>query len=39
MDGALPVYVFPKGAYLAGLVGLPEKDADLLARQFAARLD
>ncbi|HVP46488.1 MAG TPA: hypothetical protein VMT32_07890 [Bryobacteraceae bacterium] len=39
MDGTSPVYVFPKGAFLAGLVGLPEKDADLLARQFAARLD
>jgi len=39
MDGATPVYVFPKGTYLAGLVGLAEKDADLLARQFAARLD
>jgi len=39
MDGAAPVYVFPKGAFLAGIVGLPEKEADLLARQFAARLD
>jgi len=39
MDGAAAVYVFPKGAFLAGFVGLPEKDADLLARQFAAHLD
>ena len=39
MDGTSPVYVFPKGAFLAGFVGLPEKDADLLARQFAGRLD
>jgi hypothetical protein len=39
MDGATPVYIFPKGAYLAGFVGLAEKDADLTARQFAARLD
>ena len=39
MDGATPVYVFPKGPYVAGLAGLPEKDADLLARQFAARLN
>ena len=38
LDGATPVYLFPKGAYLAGFVGLAEKDADLLARQFAARL-
>ena len=38
-DGATPVYVFPKGAFLAGFVGLSEKDADLPARQFAARLN
>lgn len=39
MDGATPVYIFQKGAFLAGFVGLPYKDADPLARQFAARLD
>ena len=39
MDGATPVYLFQKGVFLAGFVGLPEKEADLLARQFAARLD
>ena len=39
MDGATPVYILQKAAFLAGFVGLPEKDADLLARQFAARLD
>jgi hypothetical protein len=39
MDGAAPVYLFQKGVFLAGFVGLPEKDADALARQFAARLD
>ena len=39
MDGTTPVYIFQKGAFLAGLAGLPEKDADLLARQFAARLN
>lgn len=38
-DGGQPVYVFPKNAFLAGFVGLPEKDADVLARQFAARLN
>ncbi|HKW97826.1 MAG TPA: hypothetical protein VJN43_08825 [Bryobacteraceae bacterium] len=38
MDGAQPVYIFPKGPFLAGLVGLPEKEADPLARQFAAHL-
>ena len=39
MDNATPVYLFQKGAFLAGFVGLPEKDADPLARQFAARLN
>ena len=39
MDGATPVYILQKGAFLAGFVGLAEKDADLLARQFAARLN
>lgn len=39
MDGAQPVYIFQKSAFLAGFVGLPEKDADPLARQFAARLN
>lgn len=39
MDGATPVYLFQKGVFLAGFVGLPEKEADVLARQFAARLD
>jgi hypothetical protein len=38
MDGDKPVYIFQKGAFLAGFVGLPEKEADILARQFAARL-
>ena len=38
-DASQPVYVFPKKAFLAGFVGLSEKDADVLARQFAARLD
>jgi len=39
MDEATPVYMFQKGVFLAGFVGLPEKEADVLARQFAARLD
>lgn len=39
MDGSTPVYIFQKGVFLAGLIGLPEKDAEPLARQFAARLD
>ena len=39
MDAATPVYLFQKGAFLAGFAGLPEKEADPLARQFAARLN
>jgi hypothetical protein len=38
-DGATPIYLFQKGAFLAGFAGLPEKEADSLARQFAARLN
>lgn len=34
-----PVFVFPKGKWIAGIIGLEEKDADTLARQFALRLD
>lgn len=39
MDGAIPVYIFQKSSFMAGFAGLPEKEADVLARQFAARLD
>ena len=39
MDGKTPMYTFQKGPYLAGVLGLPEVEADLLARQFAARLN
>ncbi len=39
MDGSKPVYIFQKGVFLAGLSGLPEKEADPIARQFAARLN
>jgi hypothetical protein len=38
-DGDQPVYLFAKKSVLAGIVGLPEKDADVVARQFAAHLD
>ncbi len=37
-DGGTPMFLFQKGPYLAGVAGLPEKDADTLARTFAARL-
>jgi hypothetical protein len=39
MDGGQPVYIFVKGKWLAGIVGLEEAEADPLAREFAARLD
>jgi hypothetical protein len=38
MDGAQPVFIFQKGTYLAGIMGLSEKEADAVARDFAARL-
>jgi len=37
-DGGRKIFVFPKLAYLAGVVGLSEKDADPIAREFAARI-
>ena len=37
-DGETKMFVFPKLAYLAGVVGLSEKDADPIARDFAARI-
>ncbi|MDX2179919.1 MAG: hypothetical protein SFV18_10030 [Bryobacteraceae bacterium] len=39
LDGLTPVFAFQKGPYLAGVVGLLEKDADMIARDFAARLN
>lgn len=38
-EGGRPVFVFAKGAWVAGVAGLPEKDADLAARGLAAHLD
>ena len=38
-DEGHPVFVFTKGAWIAGVAGLPEKDADLEARSLAAHLD
>jgi hypothetical protein len=34
-DGTAPVFVFVKNSYLLGVRGLPEKDADRVAREFA----
>jgi hypothetical protein len=38
-DAGRPVFVFAKGAWIAGVAGLPEKDADMAARTLAAHLD
>ena len=38
-DAGRPVFVFAKGPWIAGVVGLNEKDADLAARTLAGRLD
>ena len=38
-DAGRPVFVFAKGAWIAGVAGLTEKDADLAARTLAAHLD
>ncbi len=38
-EGGRMVFVFAKGPWLAGVAGLPEKDADLAARELAARLN
>ncbi|HLJ13920.1 MAG TPA: hypothetical protein VKV15_05440 [Bryobacteraceae bacterium] len=37
-DGGRPVFVFAKGAWIAGIAGLPEKQADAQARILAAEL-
>ena len=39
IEGERPVFVFAKGAWIAGVAGLAEKDADAAARGLAARLD
>ena len=38
-DSGRPVFAFAKGVWVAGVVGLAEKDADLAARTLAAHLD
>ncbi|WP_321472760.1 hypothetical protein [uncultured Paludibaculum sp.] len=37
-DGAREAFLFAKGNYVAGVLGLPEADADAIAREFAARI-
>ncbi len=38
-DAGRPVFVFAKGPWIAGVAGLPEKQADAQARLLAAGLD
>ena len=38
LDAGKPVFLFSKGKYVAGVVGLPLDRADALARDFAARI-
>jgi hypothetical protein len=38
-DGGRPVFVFSKGAWIAGVAGLPLKDADAEARTLAVHLN
>ena len=38
-DSGRPVFVFPKGTWIAGVAGLPQKDAEQKASSLAAYLD
>jgi hypothetical protein len=38
-DAGRPIFVFTKGAWIAGIAGLPEKQADAEARKLAKALD
>jgi hypothetical protein len=38
-DDGRPIFVFTKGAWIAGIAGLPQKDADAEARKLANALD
>lgn len=38
-DGGRPVFVFTKGAWILGIAGLKEKDADLAGRALASRIN
>lgn len=39
LDAGRPVFVFSKGAWIAGIAGLPERAADAEARVLAAQLN
>ena len=38
-DAGRPVFVFTKGPWIAGIAGLPERDADRIARELAKSLE
>ncbi len=38
-DSGVDVFLFSKGAWMAGIRGLPQAEADQLARDFASRLN
>lgn len=38
-DDGVEVFMFSKGVWMAGIRGLPQAEADQLARDFASRLD
>ena len=38
-DAGRPIFVFAKGSWIAGVAGLPEKEADAEARKLAKVLD
>ena len=38
-DAGRPVFVFTKGPWIAGIAGLPERDADRIARDLAKALE
>jgi hypothetical protein len=37
-DSNRPAYVFAKGVFLAGVIGLPQEKADTVAREFALHI-
>ena len=38
-DAGRPAFVFPKDTWIAGVLGLPQNDADVQARILASRLN
>lgn len=38
-DAGRPAFIFPKDTWIAGVIGLPQKEADPIARVLASRLN